>query len=161
MTNPALSTDLLENWMEIAWRAASDGVDRGEYPFGAAVCSCDGRIVAVATNTVVSTNNATAHGEVNAIKLAGQTLKRPNLSGHWLLSTAEPCPMCLSAAVSAGIRHIAFGASQAIITRAGYGHLGVTGQELADNVSSDMEIRKGILQKQCVALLLDHPKSSF
>ena len=153
-------TSELEQWMEIAWRVASGGVAHGEYPFGAAICRPTGQVVAAASNTVASTKNAAAHAEVNAIKIAGQELESSDLSGHWLVSTAEPCPMCMAAAVTAGIDRVAFGVPQAIITQAGYGHLGVTGQELASDFAPDIAIRGEVLRERCASLLLDHPMSS-
>ena len=156
-SNENVSTEQLTQWRKMAWQAARDGVAKGEFPFGAAVCSSSGQVVSVANNTVATTNNPSAHGEVNAIKAAGRKLDTSDLNGHWLVSTAEPCPMCLAAIVTAGITRIAFGSAQAIVTQAGYGHLGVTGCELADEFDDDIEMRGGILASRCDSLLLDHP----
>ena len=74
-------------------------------PFGAAVVK-NGEIVAVAHNTVIESIDATAHAEVNAIRLASKKLNTHDLSGCVLYTSAEPCPMCLSAIIWANIKEV-------------------------------------------------------
>ncbi len=145
-------------WMKAALAAAEAGVRVGENPFGAAIYEPEGTQIVVAHNTVVSTNNASAHAEVNAIAAAGQKLGKSNLDGYWLLATGEPCPMCLSAAVIAGIRNIAFGANQVVIDEAGYGGLGVSSSELASQFQCDLMLRGSVLGNDCVRFLLNNRK---
>jgi len=66
---------------------AEIGISRGEYPFGAAVCSSDGEQITVACDTVISTNNPSAHAEVDAIKstcnaLVGASQASAKKAGH-------------------------------------------------------------------------------
>ncbi|MCM2374480.1 nucleoside deaminase [Aporhodopirellula aestuarii] len=157
--NPQTVTDwMLKQWMKAALKSAEEGVERGENPFGAAIFSPGGEQVAVAHNTARSTNNPSAHAEINAITEACKTLGSRNLQGCWLASTAEPCPMCMSASVLAGIRHIAFGANQIVVSEAGYGGLGVTGRELAQMFSCDVDVRGSVLGNDCITLLLRNRK---
>jgi len=65
-------------------------------PF-AAVIVRDGRIVGEGVNTVTSANDPTAHGEVNAIRAACETLGTFTLEGCELYTSCQPCPMCLAA----------------------------------------------------------------
>lgn len=74
-------------------------------PFGAAIVK-DGKIIASAHNTVVESKDATAHAEVNAIRKASGILNTHDLSGCTLYTSAEPCPMCLSAIVWANIKEV-------------------------------------------------------
>ena len=48
-------------------------------------------------NTVISDNDPTAHGEINAIRDACNNLETFDLSGCILFTSSEPCPMCISA----------------------------------------------------------------
>ncbi len=75
-------------------------------PFGAAVISKDGRVISVASNTVLADDDPTAHAEVNAIRKACKLLKTHDLSEYELYATGYPCPMCLSAAIWANIQTI-------------------------------------------------------
>ncbi|MBR3132690.1 MAG: nucleoside deaminase [Clostridia bacterium] len=76
-------------------------------PFGAAIVK-DGKVICSAHNTVMETKDPTAHGEVNAIRKACQILGTHDLSGCTLYTSAEPCPMCLSAIIWANIKEVYF-----------------------------------------------------
>ena len=74
-------------------------------PFGAVIVK-NGEIVAKAHNSVIESNDATAHAEVNAIRLASKILNTHDLSDCILYTSAEPCPMCLSAIIWANIKEV-------------------------------------------------------
>lgn len=78
-------------------------------PFGAAVLSKEGNVIAVASNTVLGDNDPTAHAEVNAIRKACKFMGTHDLSGCILIATGHPCPMCLSAAIWANIKTVYYG----------------------------------------------------
>ena len=65
-------------------------------PFAALIVR-DGEVIAEAANSVTTTNDPTAHGEVNAIRKACVTLGTFTLAGCEIYSSCEPCPMCLAA----------------------------------------------------------------
>ncbi|MFG0266107.1 MAG: nucleoside deaminase [Rhodopirellula sp. JB055] len=133
-----------------------EGVAMGEHPFGAGVFTETGKQIAVAHNQVVSTCDPTAHAEVVAIGKASKELGEPDLSGLWLVSTGEPCPMCLAAIGMAGIERVAYGASASTIEKANFGTLGVTASELSQHLSSPIELIGGVLEYDCSALLINH-----
>ena len=72
-------------------------------PFGAAIVK-GGEIISSAHNTVVESKDPTAHAEVNAIRKACEKLNTHDLTGCVLYTSAEPCPMCLSAIIWANIK---------------------------------------------------------
>jgi len=74
-------------------------------PFGAVIVK-DNKIVAASANTVVPSNDPTAHAEVSAIRLACQELNTYNLEGCVIYTSCEPCPMCLGAIYWARIEKI-------------------------------------------------------
>jgi tRNA(Arg) A34 adenosine deaminase TadA len=65
-------------------------------PFGCIIVK-DGKIIAEGSNHVVSENDPTWHGEMEAIRSAAKKLRNFNLSGCTLYTTGEPCPMCAGA----------------------------------------------------------------
>ena len=77
-------------------------------PFGAVILK-DNEMIASSHNTVIKTNDPTAHAEVNAIRIASKKLNRFDLSDCILLTSSEPCPMCLSAIMWAGIKKVYYG----------------------------------------------------
>lgn len=76
-------------------------------PFGAVIVK-DGKIIAEGRNEVTSTNDPTAHAEVQAIRKAGKVIGDFNLAGSVLYSSCEPCPMCLSAIYWARIDRVIY-----------------------------------------------------
>ena len=82
--------------MKRAIQLSIDSVKNGGGPFGAVIVKND-KIVAEGSNKVTSTNDPTAHGEIVAIREACKKINNFNLSGFEIYSTAEPCPLCLSA----------------------------------------------------------------
>ncbi len=85
-------------------------------PFAAAVFELEsGRLVAVGLNLVVGAVCSVAHAELIALMLAQQrlgsfTLNAPGLPAYDLVSSTEPCAMCLGALPWAGIRRLVCGA---------------------------------------------------
>ena len=103
-----------------AIRLATENVVTGRGgPFAALVVR-DGKIVGEGVNTVTTSLDPTAHGEVNAIRAAAGALGTFELAGCELYTSCEPCPMCLAAAYWARIDAIFYGASAADAARAGF-----------------------------------------
>ncbi len=98
-----------DDFMELAVERAFSTMRLGHGgPFGAAIVK-NGQLVALASNSVLSDRDATAHAEVNAIRAAGKVLGTHDLSGCELYATGYPCPMCLAAIVWANIRTVYYG----------------------------------------------------
>ena len=86
-----------EKFMQLAIDLSAKNVREGlGGPFGAVIVK-DGEVVAASANTVVPTNDPTAHAEVSTIRLACQKLGTFNLEGCVIYTSCEPCPMCLGA----------------------------------------------------------------
>lgn len=81
-------------------------------PFGAVIVK-DGKIVGEGWNQVTSTNDPTAHAEVQAIRSACLSLKNFDLSGCEVYTSCEPCPMCLSALYWARVSKIYYANTKA------------------------------------------------
>ena len=79
----------------------------------AATILCNGRVVAEAENEVQLQSDPTQHAEMVAIHRAAQALDQTDLSGCVLISTLQPCEMCLAAMRFAGISRVVFAATKA------------------------------------------------
>jgi len=88
--------------------------NRSGGPFGAAVFTDAGRLVAVGVNRVESQNCSVAHAEMMAYMLAQQRLQRFRLNqdgAKFILATsAQPCCQCYGATMWAGIDELLIGA---------------------------------------------------
>ena len=98
-----------EKWMSLALEQAVKAEEEGEVPVGAILVK-DGLLIAKAHNQPISTNDPTAHAEIQLIRAAGKKLKNYRLTGTSLYVTLEPCAMCLGAIMHARVERIVFGA---------------------------------------------------
>ena len=120
-------------------------------PFGACIVK-GSRVLAVARNTVLA-QDATCHAEVNAIRLASRALKSFDLTGCFIYSTTEPCPMCFSAIHWARISGIAFGTSIADVKKRGFRELYISNARLKRIGKSRLRVTPEYLRDECLALL--------
>jgi len=88
-------------------------------PFGAVIV-LDGEIIARAHNTVTSTNDPSAHAEVNALRIACAAQQTFHLPDAILYASCEPCPMCLTTTYWAGIRTVYYAATRDDAADAGF-----------------------------------------
>jgi guanine deaminase len=88
-------------------------------PFGAIIVK-DGQIIGRGVNTVIQTNDPTAHAEITAIRDACMNTGHFKLENAVIYSSCEPCPMCLGAIYWAGIARIVFASSNTDAAEAGF-----------------------------------------
>ena len=82
----------------------------GARPYGAVVVM-NGKIVGEGLNEAAKKFDPTSHGEVEAIRDACRNLKTTDLSGAELYTSCEPCSVCVSTMIMAGISRMYYGAS--------------------------------------------------
>lgn len=113
------SHDVEQAWMDEAIRLATDSAATGGGPFGALVAS-GGEVVATGTNLVTSTLDPTAHAEVTAVRRACQALGTFKLDGCVLVTSCEPCPMCMASALWARVDRVLYAADRDDAAIAGF-----------------------------------------
>ena len=122
----------------------------GDLPVGAIIADQAGEMLASGRNSVAELDDPSAHAEVMAIRVLGETKIRgnPNLT---IAVTLEPCPMCAWLIRSVGIERVLFGAYNP-----NYGSAGSVYDLLRDNrLGPVVEVEGGLLRKDCEALLRD------
>lgn len=119
---------------------AEVGIKKGENPFGAAVL-VNQQLIESTHDYAVSSNNPAAHAEVVAIYKALRTLNTNFFPPEsCLVSTCEPCPICISVAQLSGIRTIYFGMSVNTGKQRGYLKYSVPSHKFCDLLGSDLTI---------------------
>lgn len=88
---------MLKPWLERVSQLSLENVENGTGGPFAAIIVKDGKILAEGTNRVLSDKDPTAHAEVVAIRNACKILGNFQLDDCLLISSCEPCPMCLGA----------------------------------------------------------------
>src|SRR5271156_16885 len=94
-------------WVAQAVDLAINNVTAGGGPFGAMLIR-DGAVLATGVNAVTTTNDPTAHAEVVAIRAACRTIGDFRLTGCVLVTSCEPCPLCLAAALWARVERVLY-----------------------------------------------------
>ena len=102
----------MNRFMKLAIDEAVKGVQTGDGgPFGAVLVLLD-EIVGTGHNTVLRTNDPTAHAEINVIRMATSKLQRFDLSDCVMYASCEPCPMCFAAIHWAKIKTVYYGCTK-------------------------------------------------
>ena len=137
-----------EKWMKIAIQEAIKAEKDDEVPVGAVLVK-DGLVIAKAHNQPISTNDATAHAEIQLIRAAGKKLKNYRLTETSLYVTLEPCAMCLGAIMHARINRIVYGAHDPKTGVCG------TSENLIDAncFNHKIDLVSGVLEIECKQLL--------
>ncbi len=115
MTDLIELTDAERNAMHDAIeRALKAARESGKAGIAATVMQGN-RIIATGENEVQLQSDPTKHAEMVAITRAAAALSRTDLAGCTIISTLQPCEMCLAAIRFAGITRIVFAARQASV----------------------------------------------
>ncbi len=140
-----------EKFMKKALMLAKKAYEKDEVPVGAVIV-VDGKVIASAYNKRETSQDATAHAEILAIKKACKKLQDFRLIGAELYVTLEPCVMCTGAILNARIDKVYFGAS---ITNGS-----ISSSELVEKseLNHKTEIVGGFLKEECSALVSNYFK---
>ena len=137
----------LEEYMDIAIAEAKDSLNEGNSGFGAVIVQ-DDTVIARAHDTDTTSNDPTAHAELNVIRMAAKMTKG-DLSGCLLVATHEPCPMCSTAIVWSGITKIAYGYSIQDSLEQGRKRIDIPCTEIFARSGKAIEVLKGIKKEEC------------
>lgn len=155
-------------FMRLALEQAERAKRKGEVPIGAIVVQMRHRdrkngpkdhdddgvsyeILSMAHNLVETRQDASAHAELLALRLAGERVENWRLVNTTLYSTLEPCPMCLAAAQAFRVSSIVYGAND---LRLGAIH---THMRLLDDYQHPFHtidtVIPGVMKDECAFLL--------
>ncbi len=136
--------------MRIALAEAEQSLRDGDHGFGAAIVK-NGEIVALAHDTDTTDRDPTAHAEMTAIRTAAARFGG-NLDGCRIVSTHEPCPMCATAILWAGIDTVVYGVSIADSLRQGRRRIDLPCREIFARAGLTIMVREGVLREECAIL---------
>ncbi len=137
-------------FMRAALEEAQAAAAEGNKPFGAVIVR-GGEVVGRGHNLVESDHDPTAHGEVVAIRNTCRALRTARLEGDTLYTTCEPCLMCTSAIMWAGIGRVVIGATWADVPEYFHPEKGSL-LGMAPHVRYTFEHTDGVLRDECVKL---------
>ena len=146
----------VEDRMQLVIDLAIRNIAEGGGPFGAAVFAADGTFIAPGVNRVVSASVPIAHAEILAIGLAAQTLGTwdvASLGSFELVSSTEPCAMCLGAVPWAGVDRLVCGARDSDARQVGFDEGHKPSDWVAALRTAGIEVTLDMLRDQAVELL--------
>lgn len=112
-----------QHQVELVLDLVERNIAEGGGPFAAAVFGADGTVIAPGVNRVVPDCAPIAHAEMVAIAAAGQRLGTWDLAAHGplrLVTSTEPCAMCLGAVPWSGVSSLVIAARDADARAAGF-----------------------------------------
>jgi tRNA(adenine34) deaminase len=132
---------------------------------GAAEVGCvivrDGVVLVSGYNEAEMRFDPTAHAEIVTLRQLGLKERRIKFAGCTLYVTLQPCTMCTSACVWAGISRIVFGAARKDVHQMYFDARHIDPIDLIrDAYTNSISIVGGELESECVALYYrpqDHP----
>lgn len=149
----------VEERMDLVVALGEEQVRRGTGgPFAAAVFERDtGALVAVGVNLAVPRHNSALHAEVVALMMAEARLQTHSLGAegippHELVSSCEPCAMCLGATLWSGVRRLVAGATKADAESIGYDEGPVFPESYAYLERKGVEVVRGVRREAARAL---------
>jgi tRNA(Arg) A34 adenosine deaminase TadA len=145
--------------MELAIEVARANVrNQTGGPYGAAIFeSRSGRLIAVGMNSVLRLRNSTLHAEMVAFmmaqrRIASFTLDSPDEPTE-LVTSCDPCAMCLGAILWSGVRRVVCGAAREDAARLGFDEGPVFPQSYSYLEDRGIEIVRGIQRESARAVL--------
>jgi tRNA(Arg) A34 adenosine deaminase TadA len=146
--------------MRLAIALSRENVARGTGgPFGAAVFDeRSGLPVAVGVNLVERLANAVLHAEIVALMLAQAALGRftlgaDDLPPHALVTSCDPCAMCLGATLWSGVRRLVCGAGRADALGIGFDEGPVFAESYRYLAERGVAVIHGVMRSEAAAVL--------
>jgi tRNA(Arg) A34 adenosine deaminase TadA len=152
--------------MGLAIDLARENIRQGSGgPFGAVVLAAEtGRVVSVGVNLVLSSRCSIAHAEIVALGIAQQGLGSHDLTsvvsgGCTLISSAEPCAMCMGAIPWAGVRHLVCGARDGDVRAVGFDEGHKPGDWASAFARRGIRVTQDCLRERAVGVLREYARS--
>jgi len=139
-----------QKFMKIAIEEAKISFKEGNKGFGSVLVK-NGEIVATAHDTEVTDSDPTAHAEMNVIRKASRKLSK-DLAKCVVVSTHEPCPMCMGAIIWAKVSKIVYGASIRDSIKLGMTIIDLGCREITKRSPWKVKLREGVLKEECLKL---------
>jgi tRNA(Arg) A34 adenosine deaminase TadA len=150
--------------MRLAISLARENAARGGGPFGAVVFEdVSGRVVAPGVNLVVPLGCSLAHAETVAIAIAqqaigGYDLGAPGQPAMQLVTTAEPCAMCLGAIPWSGVKSVLCGATGDDAEGVGFDEGAKPDSWPEALAARGIQVTRGICREEAAAVLVEYAR---
>jgi tRNA(Arg) A34 adenosine deaminase TadA len=153
----------MEGRMEIVIEAARKNVfEKTGGPFAAGVFEAEsGKLIALGVNLVTTESLSMLHGEMVALSLAQRNCQTWNLGSqdvpaHELVTSTEPCAMCLGGICWSGVTRVISGATEMDARQLGFDEGPKPGDWVLELQQRGIEVVPEVLRDEAVAVLTEY-----
>lgn len=135
-------------------------------PFGAAIFDLNSKkLIMPGVNMVTSTNCSVIHAEIAAYIFAQQKLKTFDLGSKGLpdcelVTSVEPCAMCLGATCWSGVRQVVIGAREKDAAAIGFDEGPKKANWVEELKKRGIQVYQDILSEKAAAVLTEYAENS-
>lgn len=144
-----MTTD--ESYIRDAIALARSAVDSGNTPFGSLLV-LDDEVVKEAENTTLTDDDISAHPEFKLARWAARELDPEARALTTMYTSTEPCPMCASAIVYAGLDRVVFSVRGSTLAELTDGVIQIPCAEVVDRADGDTRVAGPVLEDEGMAV---------
>lgn len=161
------NTNNIEGQMQFVVNAAAENIKQQTGgPFAAAVFNCEsGELISLGANLVTSASLSILHAEVVALTFAQQQfhhfrLNSPSIPNCRLVTSSEPCTMCVGAVCWAGVKELVCGAPRAAAEAIGFDEGPISPNWLEELSQRGIKVTTGMLKNEATQVLKTYQSSN-
>lgn len=136
-----------EDYIRRAIELAEAAVDHGNTPFGSLLVR-DGEVVREAENTTLTDDDIAAHPEFELARWAARELAPAARAETAMYTSTEPCPMCASAIVYAGLGRVVFSVQGSTLAEHREGVIDIPCREVVERAQGETVVDGPVLEDE-------------
>ncbi|WP_222919869.1 nucleoside deaminase [Natrinema sp. SYSU A 869] len=145
-----MATD--ESYVRQAIELAESAVEGGNTPFGSLLV-VDDELVRTAENTTLTDDDISAHPEFKLARWAASELEPSERAACTMYTSTEPCPMCASAIVYAGLGRVVYSVTgDSLAELRGDGVIEIPCEEVVDRADGETTVEGPVLEDDGLAV---------
>lgn len=144
-------------FVERAIELAREAGDRGDGPYGSVLVR-DGEIVAEAGNREHTDDDIALHPELTLAREAASEMTPDERAETVMYTSTEPCPMCATGIVYAGLGGVVYSASGAAVEATVGGETGVPCGAIFDAFGAEITVVEDVLESEGLAVHREYSK---
>ncbi|QLG50930.1 nucleoside deaminase [Natrinema halophilum] len=141
-----------ESYVRQAVDLSKAAVENGNTPFGSLLV-IDDTVVRTAENTTLTDDDVAAHPEFKLARWAASELEQAEREACTMYTSTEPCPMCTSAIVYAGLDRVVYSVSvESLASIRDDGVIEIPSAEVVDRADASTTVDGPILEDEGLAV---------
>ncbi|SER72332.1 nucleoside deaminase [Natrinema salaciae] len=145
-----MTTD--ESYVRRAIELSESAVEHGNTPFGSLLV-VDDEVIRTAENTTLTDDDIAAHPELELARWTASELEPAERESCTMYTSTEPCPMCASAIVYAGLGRVVYSVSvDSLASLRNDGVIEIPCEEVVDRAGGSTTVEGPVLEDEGLAV---------